>query len=406
MSPTSALDRSPAATASGSQPRHPFWRQWSVRRQVWGLLAVWALLWGVICSFGGMYSWHYFATGGQEILTPNALHVFALHPELQVGPLSLVAAGAIVGVGGHLALAMAGAVMLMSGLVTLQLLVRSASLLLHTPPSPEVTVLAGLLLLPAWAVLAVHYGHLDDVLALTLTSGAVAAIVRRRPWLATLLLAGATACKPWALGFAALLLLFRHPARLILAFGLAVAATWFPFVIADPGTLRLGAFRIANAPDSALRALGVTTSGTPSWDRAAQLALGFALAVWAIRRGRAAAVPLVVLATRMLLDPGTYPYYSTGLLLAALIADLVGSPRRLIPVHAVAVGSWWLVDLALKLAGVSGLGGVVRATFLTALLAIALLTNRGPWPPMKHSPVHPSAGPQRPATSFTSEALP
>ena len=63
-----------------------------------------------------------------------------------------------------------------------------------------------------------------------------------------------------------------------------VALAWAPFVIADPGTLSATQFTIVNEPSSALRALGVSTPGTPSWDRPAQVLVGCALGVLAIRR--------------------------------------------------------------------------------------------------------------------------
>ncbi len=98
---------------------------------------------------------------------------------------------------------------------------------------------------------------------------------------------------------------------------------WLPFLLADPGTLAVTRFTIPNDPSSALRALGVTAPQTPWWDRSAQLALGMAGGCLAVRRGRWQAVLLIAMSARILLDPGVYAYYTSGVLLGAIIVDLV-----------------------------------------------------------------------------------
>jgi hypothetical protein len=121
-----------------------------------------------------------------------------------------------------------------------------------------------------------------------------------------------------------------------------------------------------------LRALGVTTAGTPGWDRPVQLFLGILLGVVAVSRGRWLAVPLVVLAVRLLFDPGTYPYYTAGLVLASVLVDLGWRQTR---------WPWLSIMVVLGLYAVRSLGpltptnavlGWLRAATLLGVLAVAL----------------------------------
>jgi peptidoglycan/LPS O-acetylase OafA/YrhL len=82
---------------------------------------------------------------------------------------------------------------------------------------------------------------------------------------------------------------------------------------------------------SSLRALGVTTPNTPSWDREAQIALGCGLGVLAVLRRRWPAVLALGIGARIVLDPSVYTYYTAGFALGVLIWDLVGF-RRPMPV--------------------------------------------------------------------------
>lgn len=139
--------------------------------------------------------------------------------------------------------------------------------------------------------------------------------------------------KPWALPFAALVLLLstRRTAAVAVAAGVVVVA-WLPFFLGDPGTVRALRFAIPNTPMSALRVLGVDSPSTPPWCRPVQAALGAGLAALAIRRGRWPLIILVVIGARVVLDPGTNRYYTAGVVLGAVIWDVVGS-RAALP--------WW-----------------------------------------------------------------
>jgi hypothetical protein len=134
--------------------------------------------------------------------------------------------------------------------------------------------------------------------------------------------------KPWAVFF--LPMLWALPRNRVRSVGLAVgvsAAAWLPFVLADRHTLDAGAFTIYNWPDSTLQVLGVHSQMTPEWVRPAQLVACLAVGVVAVWRGRWYAVPLAAIATRMLLDGGTWSYYAAGLLLGALLVDAIASTR-------------------------------------------------------------------------------
>ncbi len=156
----------------GSLPTHLIDRR-SVRA-VWVVLSLWAVAWALLQSVGRLYSWHYFVTGGVALLQPGAagsgLHVYAAHPELQMGPLTLVVAAFIVGISGPFNVFLAALAMTALGALTLKFLLTLRATLRGAPISPRTACYTGLLLIPAWSVLSVYYGHLDDALALTLTT--------------------------------------------------------------------------------------------------------------------------------------------------------------------------------------------------------------------------------------------
>lgn len=341
---------------------------------VWAVLLLWTVAWSLVQSVGGLYSWHYFVTGGTALLQPglpgSGLHVYAAHPDLQMGPLTLVVAAVIVGVGGPFNAFLAALVMTALGALTLRFLLTLRAQLRDEPISPRTALYAGLLLIPAWSMLSVYYGHLDDALALTLTTGAMVAVAQRRPWLTVVLLAAATGAKPWALPFVVLLL--AYPGGRLHRFasycGLC-ALPWLPFLLADWATTSISSFTILNAPDSALRAFGVATAQTPRWDRTAQLVLGVAIALWCLRINRAFAIPAVVLTVRMLLDPSTNSYFTCGLIVVCLYVDLTVRHRR-VPWLAAAVTGWYLIDVLPVWIVPDHVSGDLRALFLLTVLVV------------------------------------
>lgn len=379
--PRQALIRRPAADPYGNQAATVDGRRHAA---FWPALVGWTLLWAVVSAYHGLYSWHYFRTGGVALLDPSShggLHVFANHPELQMGPLTLLVSAMIVAVFGTTGSGWVGAaLMLLLGLVDLWFLRQAGAggpdrtaAGPSTPAGPpgRVVAIAGALLLPVWSVVAVHYGHLDDVLAMSLVCAGLLQATRGRSWSALFLVALATAAKPWALPMMLIAWGDREGRlRRALVGIVAVALPWLVFVIADPRTLSIGSFTIHTEVDSVLRVLGVTDPTTPPWDRPAQLLLGVLIAWLCARYGAVGWIPLAVMATRLVLDPGTYLYYTSSLALAAVAADLVGRRGTRVPWLTIGVTLWFVVDLVLKLQLRFVQAGLYRSVFLLALLVI------------------------------------
>lgn len=236
-------------------------------------------------------------------------------------------------------------------------------------------MLVGLLLMMVWPELAIHWGHLDDALALFCAVTGLRAVLAGRMHLAAVLLALAVDFKPWAFPLVALLLV--APARKWLQLGglwlLLIAAVWAPFVLADPATLSTVRFAIPISPASTLHWLGLPDLATPPWCRYVQLLGGLMLAVVAVRRRRPGAVLLVAIAVRLLLDPATKNYYEAGLLLAAGIFDLTAAVTY-IPLATLAATALVYAPSYL-LTGATEVRGVVRTL---ALLGLAVLAMTAP----------------------------
>ena len=173
-----------------------------------------------------------------------------------------------------------------------------------------------------------------------------------------------------------------------------IAAAWLPFFIAAPGTVRALHYQIGNMPDSALRALGVSSAYTPQWDRLGQIVVACVLALIAISRGRWPAVLLLGAGARIALDPGVHGYYTPGILLGALLWDLLGS-RRPVPI-------WTIVSFcALNLVPLATANDEVRGDFrLHLVVAFTLVILAGPdrwvWRPES---IKAQAQPGEPATA-------
>lgn len=310
------------------------------RRRAHLLLAVWAAVWFVLMARHGGVSWHFFAEGGDAFLEAGqpsgGLHVYAYHPQLQMGPLAFYTAAVLLAAGP------------VYGLLAAQLTMAAVGLLVFTqacrvgdevrPDRAETDagrrlLLAGAAFIPVWMNLAVRFVHVDDVLALLFVTLAAQALLHRQTMLTAVLVGLSVDAKPWALPFVALLLALPAGTRRrpLLVAGATVLTGWLPFLLADPRTVTAASFTITNSADSTLRVLGVVAPVTPWWDRPAQAVLGLALAAVAVRRGRWGAVVLLATGARVVLDPGTYTYYAAGLVVGALLWDQIGT-RRALPV--------------------------------------------------------------------------
>jgi hypothetical protein len=310
---------------------------------VWALICAWTALWGWDRNRQSGVSWHFFTTGTQALFGGSGLHLYARHPDLQIGPLAFV----VVELLGPLpsGAAKVAAQVLMTAVGPVLLLVL-APLLGDGPGRRRLRLLlAGLALAPAWTVLSVRWMHLEDVLALLLSvvavrfvaqgsrsgatsgapSGVVPGVVPGAVPAAGLALGAAMAAKPWAAGFAPILLAFPLTALLEATACAAVVAlgAWGPFVLADHGTL--DAFRppVGVSDSSGLWTLGYRGSVVPSWGRTAQLVLAPVVALGVVVRRRWPGVLLVAFAVRLTLDPQDIGYYAAGAVLAALVFDLL-----------------------------------------------------------------------------------
>jgi hypothetical protein len=313
-----------------------------LRTPAWITLAAVAIgLQLVLYRYSG-YSWHFFAEAAALLIGQHppgdvlagGLHLYAHYPQLQFGPLTVLASVLLLPLsdGGWFLVTW---FMTLSGLLVLFVLDRTVRLLRpDIDPNDWRTVgtmvFGGISFLISWELLAVHFGHLDDVLALMLLAVAMAAAADRAPILTGLSLGLAVDAKPWALACAAVLLVFplRQMWKPALVAGAVICVAWLPFVLGDPHTLGAAAsFTIPNSPASALRALGVGSATTPPWDRAAQIGIGCLLGAIAVLRRRFVAVVALGIGSRIVLDPSVFSYYTAGLALGVLLWDLVGYRR-------------------------------------------------------------------------------
>ena len=361
-------------------------RSW--RRLVpWAGVAAWTALWAWMQSNPSGLSWHFFVTGSHVLFQGSGLNLYADHPELQIGPLAFVVAAPLAVIG-DAAQPVALMVMTAGGLACLYLIAPLVS-----PPHHQLRVfLAALLLMPAWTVLSVRFGHLDDVLALVLAVGALRAVASNRAALAGLALGGAAAAKPWALGFLPLLLVLDRPRLAALGTALAsIVAAWAPFLIANPATLAALRPPVGVAPSSGLHALGYRGDVIPAWDRGAQFVLGPLAAMAPVLRGRWPGLFLVAVAVRLALDPKDNPYYIGGAALAAVIFDLLGT-RQIVPwatiVTVLVLWQPWAIDYVHRVETSTGLSlwwfqnpGVIAVIHLgwsAAMIALVLLVPPRP----------------------------
>lgn len=342
-------------------------------RRKWWVLALWAAAWDL--GHAGKpvgAGWHYFVTGTRVLFSTTGLHLYAAHPELQYGPLTLlVTAPFALGVPVAVGEAAAMAVMSAAGLLVLAQLAD-----LSRVPSryrDRALILVGLPVMAVWSEVAVQWAHPDDVLAIGFSVLTLRMLRCGLPLTAALLLAAATGCKPWALAFAPLLLLVPKPRWVASAmvFTGAVILTWLPFYLADPGTVTAGRFGIPNSLASSPRVLGEHAASTPSWCRPAQLIGGAGLVLLAIRGQRWPAAILVAVALRLLLDPGTKNYYDAGLLVGTAICDLalLAGPIPWLTLSAFA--AFYLPSFLLR--GAPGEHGLIRTAYLLLVIGAALL---------------------------------
>lgn len=312
--------------------------------------------------------WPFFPQGVHLLLSDDWPHLYAAHPELQIGPLTFAIAAPLVlslgGVAGEVA-----AMVLMCGAGYLVLAQIRTLQPVRNRLTDRAFLLSGICFLTVWTELAVTFAHLDDVLAILFAVTSLRALRGHRPYLAAVLLAGAVDCKPWAIAFVPLLLVLEPWVRwrAVAAWGAVVAAAWLPFFLADPASLAAGTFRIRNALASSLRVFGDNASSTPGWDRPAQLILALAAAGFLVWRRRWYRVIAMTLAVRLLLDPGVRSYYDAGLIAGCVIADIALSTTSA-PLFSITALLFFYLPM-FPLHALPHVYGLVRTGYLLALIA-------------------------------------
>lgn len=376
-------------------------------------LSGWTAIWFAILAPAGGIAWIFFVKGSSLLFTgnynghnrPGFMHLYQSYPGMQIGPLAFglaqVLRTLIPGqpVGPDQNVVLAQVVMSAIGLVTLALIgqiARTARPQLAGSRGYGWTFGAGgAVFMVAWEELAVAYGHLDDSLALLLATVAVLTAITGRPALTGLAIGLAADAKPWALIFLPVLLLAGgldrwrgadqaarplaasvRPWLIAAACAVAaIAAAWLPFFIADPMTVRALHYTIANMPDSALRALGVTAARTPPWVRSAQIILACGLGVLAIARKRWPAVLLLGAGARIALDPGSHGYYTPDIMVGALLWDLLGSRK---PLPVLTVVSFCALNVVPLLTASGPVRGAFRL-YLVVAFTLAVIAGPGRW---------------------------
>jgi hypothetical protein len=358
----------------------------------WWLLSILAACFAVLA--GGHGDWDQFVAVGKDLFGAGGLHVYARHSDAQTGPISLVLARllSLTPRDGFVANVFACALL---GLGLLWYIER------HTPHRTRrsaqlMTFFGGAIMLFSWAKLG-GYGHLDDALVLSGAVVASYAALEGRRLSAAVILGLTVAVKPWAVLFLPLTLagaddghddgsIRQRWTPPLLAAAIA-GVIWMPFVLAEPKTLQSIRPTVDVARDSVLHLLGVRSASIPEWLRPAQLLAGLVIALVLVERRRVPGVVMAAVAMRLATDPGTWSYYTAGIVIGALVLEQRSTTLE-IPfttfAAAVLVAPTWLVPWADARA-------VMR--LVAAVLAVFVAFRFG-----AVSAPAPSAGPTRPTS--------
>jgi hypothetical protein len=327
--------------------------------------------------------WQYFVHGSELLFgqhripiatRPAGLHLYANYPELQIGPLALIlfmpfrllgSASRAVGV----------VVLTAMGIALVWYLERFAKSM-HAASVQAArfveftTLIGGGAVVAGWYAVATKFMHLDDVLVVAFGCLALSATRRGDPRALGIIIGLGVAVKPTALIMLPLVL--QLPRRdwwkpVVIACTFA-AVFWLPFVVADAGTWSALEPQLYTAPDSVLHLFGI--GDFPEWVRPAQVLGSFVVGTLAVWRGRWPAVLMVGIAARLALDPGTFEYYTSALILAAFAWDVLRSARAL-PIWTLAT-FWFMV--VLEAGSLSPTARGVTRLLMTATLIASIVT--------------------------------
>ena len=330
---------------------------------------------------GGRGDWNQFVDTGRAMFGSSGVHVFVDHPEVQTGPLNLALTAAL-SVTPRAGFPAAAVIVALCGLVILVLLERCGRVRVGDPAALGArTLLGGLMLLGWWAQLG-RFGHLDDAIVLTLAVGALV-LAERGGYLPAAVLVGlAAGFKPWAVIFVGLCVPPRPPAGVVDAEGpspwsrwvppLVAAATsavwWLPFLVGDRSTISSLRPTVLTAPDSVLRLMGLVDAVDSPGLRLGQLAIAASAGVFVASRGRRELVIAVAVAVRIAIDPGTWSYYTAGVMVG-LLAWAWLSSSRVVP--------WSLLLASLLLAPEWLVGDPDLRAFGRLVVCVAVVVGAG-----------------------------
>ncbi len=378
---------------TSTAPRFVTDRVLRLRYWLYGALS---LSWAVIA--GGRGDWNRFVVAGHRMFGADGLHVYERNVDIQTGPISLMLARLLSTTprNGFVACVLLSG---LAGAASLRIIEWQA---LSREPASRRRIETGCLIggVPlafTWSKLG-GYGHLDDALVLLTGVAATVLALRGRTWAVAVLVGVAAATKPWAIVFVPLTMIDLLPAlagharglwlRSLAAPGLAIGITamfWSPFIIAAPGTRDAIRPTVKVADDSILRMIGFADSTVPAGIRTFQVLLAIALGVCAVAARRSVSVMMVAIAVRIATDPGTWSYYTPGLVVSALLVDVLGM-RRILPIASLTVlfflAPSWLVPSSDLLAVLRLAGCLLAALF-------GLLSERVP----SSDPMHPKSDP-------------
>jgi hypothetical protein len=267
----------------------------------------------------------FFVDAYRGMVGDEGLRVYAERPNIQSGPIALLSIGLLADIGDW-SFPFAVALLYVAAIATLFRMDAARD------RGPLVLGLGGLISLAWWRTFAFQ-GHLDDAATIALAVIAVAAVERRRHCSAAVALGVALAIKPWAVFLLPVLMRPTDSWRRRVALpciSLSIGAiTWAPFLLASGDTIGGAKPSVWVAPDSVFRLLTGEGSTMPTWLRLAQLTCCAGAVAWVTLRGHVASALLLGVSVRLLFDGGTWPYYTAGLMMGALLWDVLESDYRI-----------------------------------------------------------------------------
>ena len=301
--------------------------------------------------------WPFFLDMSRRMLSSNGFHVFAEHTNIQSGPVALMAVrmlsiGPMNSRGGRAIVFFVAAIAMVELLIRVRRTMSTSKVWNHvTSPAVVLTML--------WWTYFESYGHLDDALVVVIFAAALLLRTRGNPAWVGVLVGVAIAIKPWAVLLLPLTLMPHNESKrrwVPLAVSVSVAALWWaPFMVVAPGTLRGLKPSVKLGADSVLQLFHFRASNFPAGLRVVQLCGAVAVAFAAVRSRRLAGLLLGGVAVRVGLDPATWRYYTSSLVVGALFWDVCQSRRRF-PVMTLAVTAlmappWVVSDPGLRALG-------------------------------------------------------